>query len=116
MWSIWNEPNQPQFLMPQYSNRRPASPKVYRRLYQVGVKALRATPANADDTYLLAETSPRGNSRVVFPLAFFRGMLCLDVRLQARASAAAGSTPTATPTTPTPPAAAHASGRTIPTT
>src|SRR5215210_4766627 len=40
-WSIWNEPNQPQFLMPQYRNGRPYSPGLYRRLYQVGVKGLK---------------------------------------------------------------------------
>ncbi len=33
-WSIWNEPNQPQFLMPQYRNGKPYSPKLYRKLYQ----------------------------------------------------------------------------------
>jgi hypothetical protein len=77
-WSIWNEPNQPQFLKPQYKNGKPASPKLYRKLYQAAYAGLRSTPANADDTILIAETSPRGNENVVRPLAFLRGMLCLD--------------------------------------
>jgi hypothetical protein len=77
-WSIWNEPNQPQFLKPQYKRGKPASPKLYRRLYQAAYAGLRSTPANADDTILIGETSPRGNSNVVHPLAFMRGMLCLD--------------------------------------
>ncbi len=77
-WSIWNEPNQPQFLAPQYRKGRPYSPGLYRRLYQVGVQGLKATAENRDDTFLLGETSPRGNSKVVFPLDFFRRMLCLD--------------------------------------
>jgi hypothetical protein len=77
-WSIWNEPNQPQFLMPQYRKGRPYSPGLYRRLYQVGVKGLKKTAANKGDTFLIGETSPRGNSKVVFPLDFFRGMLCLN--------------------------------------
>ena len=77
-WSIWNEPNQPQFLKPQYRKGRPYSPGLYRRLYQVGVKGLKASPANADDTFLIGETSPRGNSKVVYPLDFFRRMLCLN--------------------------------------
>ena len=77
-WSIWNEPNQPQFLKPQYRKGKPYSPGLYRRLYQVGVKGLKKTAANRGDTYLLGETSPRGNSKVVFPLDFFRRMLCLD--------------------------------------
>jgi hypothetical protein len=77
-WSVWNEPNQPQFLKPQYVKGKPASPKLYRRLYQAAYAGLRSTPANAKDTILIAETSPRGNSHVVAPLAFLRGMLCLD--------------------------------------
>jgi hypothetical protein len=76
-WSIWNEPNQPQFLAPQYVKGVPYSPHLYRRLYQVGVQGLKRTAANADDTFLIGETSPRGNSKVVFPLDFFRRMLCL---------------------------------------
>jgi len=77
-WSIWNEPNQPQFLMPQYRKGKPYSPGLYRRLYQVGVKGLKKTASNRGDTFLLGETSPRGNSKVVFPLDFFRRMLCLN--------------------------------------
>jgi hypothetical protein len=79
-WSIWNEPNQPQFLMPQYVRGRPYSPRLYRRLYRAAYAALRSTPANAGDEILLGETSPRGNHRVVAPLAFLRGLLCLDAR------------------------------------
>jgi hypothetical protein len=77
-WSIWNEPNQPQFLMPQYRGRTPVSPGLYRVLYQAAVKGIRSTPANRRDSILIAETSPRGNRHVVAPLAFLRGMLCLN--------------------------------------
>jgi hypothetical protein len=77
-WSIWNEPNQPQFLKPQYKSGKPYSPKLYRKLYQAAYAGLRATPANARDTILLGETSPRGNSHIVHPLTFLRGTLCLD--------------------------------------
>jgi hypothetical protein len=78
LWSIWNEPNQPQFLMPQFKSGKAVSPKLYRRLYQAAYKGLRATPSNASDTILIGETSPRGNSHIVAPLAFLRGMLCLN--------------------------------------
>jgi hypothetical protein len=78
MWSIWNEPNQPQFLLPQFVHGKPASPKLYRKLYQAAYAGLRSTPANANDTILLGETSPRGNSHIVAPLAFLRGTLCLN--------------------------------------
>jgi hypothetical protein len=77
IWSIWNEPNQPDFLKPQYNKKgKPVSPGIYRALYQAGVKGLKV--ANPHDTFLLGETSPRGNSQVVFPLDFFRRMLCLN--------------------------------------
>ncbi|HEX6022927.1 MAG TPA: cellulase family glycosylhydrolase [Solirubrobacter sp.] len=86
MWSIWNEPNQPQFLKPQYRKRKPYSPKLYRQLYRAAYAGLRATPANAQDTILIGETSPRGNQNVVRPLAFLRGMLCLDSKWRKRKS------------------------------
>jgi hypothetical protein len=77
-WSIWNEPNQPQFLMPQFVKGKAASPKLYRRLYQAAYAGLRSTPSNAKDKILIGETSPRGNSHIVAPLAFLRGTLCLS--------------------------------------
>jgi hypothetical protein len=77
-WSIWNEPNHPRFLKPQYRKGRPVSPGMYRRLYQEGVKGIKATAANRGDTFLLGETAPRGNSEVVFPLDFLRRMVCLN--------------------------------------
>jgi len=77
-WSVWNEPNQPQFLRPQFKKGKAASPKFYRKLYQAAERGLRSTPSNVKDTILIAETSPRGNSNIVAPIAFLRGMLCLD--------------------------------------
>jgi hypothetical protein len=78
LWSIWNEPNHPQFLGPQYRDGKPFSPRVYRRLYRAGYDGIHASPANAADEILIGETSPRGNSNVVRPLRFLRKMLCLD--------------------------------------
>jgi len=77
-WSIWNEPNQPQFLMPQYSpSHTPLSPTIYRNLYLAAQRGLRdAGLANA--RVLLGETSPRGTGKVVAPLTFLRGVLCLN--------------------------------------
>ena len=77
IWSIWNEPNQPQFLLPQFSRGKAVSPGIYRALYQGAQRGLRAS-GNGGDTILLGETSPRGNRRVVAPLAFLRGTLCLS--------------------------------------
>jgi hypothetical protein len=78
MWSIWNEPNQPQFLLPQYRGRTPVSPGIYRGLYQAAVRGIRATASNRKDQILIGETSPRGNRHVTAPLAFLRGIACLN--------------------------------------
>jgi hypothetical protein len=79
-WSIWNEPNQPQFLKPQYRKGRPASPAIYRGLYRAAYKGIRRSRDNRRDDILIGETSPRGNANVVHPLKFLRGMACLDGR------------------------------------
>ncbi len=89
LWSIWNEPNQPQFLRPQYARGgRPQSPQMYRRLFQAATSGF-ARARQGDDRVLIAETSPRGHTRVVHPLRFMRGMLCLNSRYKKRAGCAA---------------------------
>ena len=77
-WAIWNEPNQPQFLRPQFAGGgKAASPRIYRELYRSGVRGLQKA-GQGNDTILIGETSPRGTDRVVAPLRFLRAMLCLD--------------------------------------
>ena len=76
MWSVWNEPNHPQFLKPQFVHKKAKSPRIYRKLFLAGQRGLRAS-GNGRDTLLFGETAPRGTSRVVAPLAFLRGALCL---------------------------------------
>ncbi|MCW2996364.1 MAG: hypothetical protein JWQ18_3859 [Conexibacter sp.] len=76
-WSIWNEPNHPQFLQPQYdAKHRPTSPKIYRGLYAAALRGL----ADAADTkpILMGETAPTGTGKDVAPLTFLRGALCLN--------------------------------------
>jgi hypothetical protein len=76
-WSIWNEPNHPKFLGPQFdSKHRPTSPKIYRGLYAAALRGL----ANAGDTkpVLMGETAPTGTGKDVAPLTFLRGALCLS--------------------------------------
>jgi hypothetical protein len=75
-WSVWNEPNHPDFLAPQYVHGHPYSPRLYRQLFRAALAGLRAS-GNARDRVLMGETAPRGNSHVVAPLAFLRGSLCL---------------------------------------
>jgi hypothetical protein len=91
LYSIWNEANHPAFLRPQFTSRgQPASPRIYRGLYQAGYAGLRAAPI-ARPQVLMGETAPFGYDTVnvhkegkrallhdVAPLAFLRGMLCLN--------------------------------------
>jgi hypothetical protein len=76
-WSIWNEPNHPQFLGPQYLKGKPHSPRLYRSLYKHGRRGIIGA-GNAGDRVLFGETAPRGTPRVVAPLQFLRTALCLD--------------------------------------
>jgi hypothetical protein len=77
-WSVWNEPNQPQFLKPQYSAAKtPLSPRIYRNLYFAAQRGLRDAGLGSA-RLLLGETSPRGTGSVVAPLTFLRGVLCLN--------------------------------------
>ncbi len=79
-WAIWNEPNQPQFLRPQFAGGgKAASPRIYRELYRSGVRGLQKA-GQGNDAILIGETSPRGTGRVVAPLRFLRAMLCLDAK------------------------------------
>ncbi len=90
-YSIWNEPNHPAFLMPQWnSNGTPASPRIYRGLYQAAYAGLQAAGL-ASPQILFGETAPVGYDSVslrregsrallhpVAPLAFLRVALCLN--------------------------------------
>jgi hypothetical protein len=82
-WSIWNEPNHPDFLQPQYRRGRPYSPRLYRRLFQEGRRGLERS-GNENDRVLFGETAPRGNRNVVFPMDFMRTAMCLDSRYRKR--------------------------------
>jgi hypothetical protein len=91
LYSIWNEANHPAFLLPQWnSNGTPASPRIYRGLYQAGYAGLQAAGI-AHPQMLLGETAPTGFDTVnvrregsrallhdVAPLAFLRAALCLN--------------------------------------
>jgi hypothetical protein len=83
-WSIWNEPNLPRFLRPQFADGgRPASPSLYRKLYDAGRRGLIAAGRGNDPT-LFGELAPRGTGSVVAPLTFLRGMLCLNSHYRKR--------------------------------
>jgi hypothetical protein len=91
VYSIWNEPNHPAFLLPQWtSSGQPASPRIYRGLYQAGYAGLLAAGLTHPKV-LFGETAPTGYDTVnphregsrallhdVAPLAFLREALCLN--------------------------------------
>jgi hypothetical protein len=88
LFAIWNEPNHPAFLRPQFgSNGQPTSPRIYRGLYQAGYAGLVAGGIS-HPPLLMGETAPIGYDSVnarregvlhdVAPLAFLRGVLCLN--------------------------------------
>jgi hypothetical protein len=93
LYSIWNEPNHPAYLRPQFNaNGTPASPRIYRGLFEAGYAGLQAAGI-AHPKVLFGETAPTGydsaNTRLegptallhdVAPLAFLRGALCLSTR------------------------------------
>ena len=85
LWSVWNEPNHPKFLAPQYRKGKAKSPRIYRKLFYAADAGLRAS-GNAGDTLLMGETAPRGTSKVVAPLRFLRGSLCLNGRYRKRSN------------------------------
>ena len=100
--------------MPQWnSNGTPASPRIYRGLYQAGYAGLQAAGIGAPegavrrdraDRLQTRSTSRREGSRAllhdVAPLAFLRGALCLNAQYR-KAGSCATLQMTATPTTPT---------------
>ena len=63
LYSIWNEPNHPAFLRPQWNaNGTPASPKVYRGLFQAALAGLHAAGL-AHPQVLFGETAPTGYAK-----------------------------------------------------
>jgi hypothetical protein len=80
LFSIWNEPNEPGFLRPQYVRGKLASAAIYRGLFLAGYRGLEASGKFAGMSVLMGETSPTGvaSQGVPAPLAFLRGVLCLN--------------------------------------
>lgn len=93
-WSIWNEPNHPGWLTPQWlPDPRstslpllPAAARIYRGLADAAFTGLDAS-GHGGDVILLGETSPRGHprrglTRAIRPLEFVRELYCLDRRFR----------------------------------
>ena len=89
-WSIWNEPNHIFFIKP-----RSQAPRVYRRLVERGLPALKSVVPGAK--VFVGELAPVGTAtKVIGPLRFVQQWLCLDKsfkRLRGAASRKAGCNP-----------------------
>jgi hypothetical protein len=87
LFAIWNEPNHPFFLMPQWNaNATPASPLIYRGLWQSGYAGLQAAGITSPKV-LIGDTAPVGYERNtgkhdMAPVTFLQGVLCLNSRWQ----------------------------------
>jgi hypothetical protein len=86
-WSVWNEPNETNWLAPQrervHGHIIPTAAIVYRNLFRAATAALHAT-GHGRDQILLGETAPLGRTtgslfnRFLTPVEFYRGVFCLD--------------------------------------
>ena len=95
LYAIWNEPNHPAFLQPQFNAKgMPESPRIYRGLFEAGYEGLQASGI-AKPRVLMGETAPVGSDSLsrreikergllhdVAPLAFLRETLCLNSKYQ----------------------------------
>ncbi len=77
-WGIWNEPNEPAWLSPQFRrvgrHEVDNSPRLYRALVDAGYRGLAAS-AHGSDTILTQETASHG---AVYPATFAREVYCVD--------------------------------------
>jgi hypothetical protein len=98
-WTVWNEPNQPGWLAPQFRtvSGRPAenSPRLYRTLVDSAFAGLSATGhTTSSDTILIGELAPEGTEGTktetpIPPLPFLRAMYCVDQSYKPLTGAAA---------------------------
>ncbi|MCW2959167.1 MAG: hypothetical protein JWP18_1970 [Solirubrobacterales bacterium] len=81
---VWNEPNQPAFLQPQFScsssGCKPLAPHLYRELYRAAATAVRAADPAAQ--VLIGALAPRGKAprsrnATMRPLQFLRALGCV---------------------------------------
>jgi hypothetical protein len=85
-WTLWNEPNWHNQLMPQWvglkgGGRRAYVPRLYRSLYRAAVEGL-GRSGHGNDTILLGDTAPLGSKgrnekSPMRPVTFLRELFCL---------------------------------------
>ena len=109
-WSVWNEPNQPGWLAPQYRRAQagasvPVSPALYRSLLDAAWSGLaRSGHTPARDTILAGELAPESIEHTtaesaISPMPFLRALYCVGPgyhRLAGAGAAALGCPRTGT--------------------
>ncbi len=110
LWSIWNEPNHPQFLKPQFVHKKAKSPRIYRKLFLAGQRGLRASGNGARHAAVRRDRAAR-HARASSRRSRSCAARCASTATTTARATARGSRPAATPTTPTRPAPARASAR-----
>jgi hypothetical protein len=100
-WSVWNEPNQPGWLAPQWATgaagATPVSAAMYRMLYDAAYAALvRTGHSPRTDTVLIGELAPEGTEATdptspMTPMPFLRAMYCVDSAYRPLRGAAASA-------------------------
>ena len=78
LWSLVNEPNSPNQLMPQHRGGRPYSPYLYRRLVRAALPHLPGDVLLGEELGVV--NGRRGARAPVAPRRFMRELLCLDRR------------------------------------
>jgi hypothetical protein len=86
-YEVWNEPNQPLWLQPQFACAKrtciPVAPDLYRDLYRAASREIRALDPGAQ--VLMGSLGPTGQNpraanAVMRPLTFVRALGCVDAR------------------------------------
>ncbi len=105
-WSVWNEPNQPGWLAPQWrqvgGHWVPNSPRLYRGYVLAAYVGLYFSGHLPGDQFLIGETAPSGYAAqgalvAMKPLVFLRALYCVDSRF--RPLVGAGASALGCPTT-----------------
>lgn len=83
--TLWNEPNHPYWLQPQWRDGVPVSPHLYRRMVERAYPAVKRVSPRT--TVLVGATAATGDdmgraARPVPPLRFLRELACVDARLR----------------------------------
>jgi hypothetical protein len=99
IWSVWNEPNQPGWLAPQWwrigRTQLPSAPAAYRQYVEAAFLGLAGAGHTVlRDTILIGELAPEGSEQPGFytamtPIPFLRALYCVGPRGEPLRGAAA---------------------------